>query len=154
MWDWILAVLENKRWRLALTVQAGGSLAVTAVIMALAVARRGGASWQGILFGGLVIFVAIFLVSVAFTARAVPAPQRSRATDRRQASAMRGPGLGASSQILVALVSCAASFGFWYLVYPRPGEMIVTALALFLLGRWAWATRSKGHRKGSDETPT
>jgi hypothetical protein len=41
----------------------------------------------------------------------------------------------------MAALSLGVSAAFWYAIYPHPGEVVVSALALFLLARWMVARR-------------
>jgi hypothetical protein len=148
--DWVLAAFEDKRWRRALIAQAIAALLLTVALMAVALLRRGGASLEGVVAAGVTVYILMFAISVVFTARAVPPPHRAPKASPQRAARRRKERLSAATQLAIAMISCAASVGFWWTIYRRPGEMIVTALGLFLFGRWAWTARNRGHRKRSD----
>ena len=150
IFEWVLAALEDERWRRALIAQAVATLLLTVALMAAALLRRGGAPPQGVVAAGVTVYIVIFAISVVFTARAVPPPRRAPRVSPQSAVPRRKQRMSTAAQLVLALISCAASVGFWWTIYPRPGEMVVTALALFLLGRWAWAAQNRGRPKPSD----
>jgi hypothetical protein len=135
-----------RSWRKALALSAVPSAIAPAFVVYVGVQTAG--SVEGTIEAALTLYVLTFLATLLFARAQFRMWTGPRQTTSEEARPFRRRAISPRDNILLGIGSSVLSVTFWSLVYPRPGEMVVTSAVLFLASRaWHSSRRASGTRR-------